>query len=182
VIQLCPDVDPPPDAAVFAFWNLPGRKSLIHDGKRLVLIARWPEHALHFTLAPGLEDGMAFAYAVRAGAAASSLRQFATDIALASQAAPVAVARPRPTAAAMLELHTLQALDATLAGASLYEVAEGLFGTDVVNADWHADGDLRARVRRLVRRGNALMRGGHLSLAQICSLGKGRFATDAKRP
>ena len=32
--------------------------------------------------------------------------------------------------AALLELHTLQALDATLAGASLREVAEGLFGTN----------------------------------------------------
>jgi hypothetical protein len=61
----------------------------------------------------------------------------------------------RPTPAALLELHTLQALDATLAGASLREVAEGLFGADAVAADWHADGDLRARVRRLVRRGDA---------------------------
>jgi hypothetical protein len=42
----------------------------------------------------------------------------------------------RPTPAALLELHTLQALDATLAGASLREVAEGLFGADAVAADW----------------------------------------------
>jgi hypothetical protein len=50
----------------------------------------------------------------------------------------------RPTHAAVLELHTLQALDATLAGASLREVAEGLFGADAVAADWH-DSALRAR-------------------------------------
>ncbi|WP_425527747.1 DNA -binding domain-containing protein, partial [Xylella fastidiosa] len=36
------------------------------------------------------------------------------------------MARPRPPPAALLELHTLQALDATLAGASLRDVAEGL--------------------------------------------------------
>jgi hypothetical protein len=42
----------------------------------------------------------------------------------------------------------LQALDATLAGASLREVAEGLFGADAVAADWHKDSALRARVRR----------------------------------
>jgi hypothetical protein len=39
--------------------------------------------------------------------------------------AALADAKPRPTPAALLELHTLQALDATLAGASLREVAEG---------------------------------------------------------
>jgi hypothetical protein len=74
---------------------------------------------------------------------------------------------PRPTPAALLELHTLQALDATLAGASLREVAEGLFGADAVAADWHKDSALRARVRRLVRRGDALMRGGYRRLAQL---------------
>ncbi|WP_158679165.1 DNA -binding domain-containing protein, partial [Cronobacter sakazakii] len=79
-------------------------------------------------------------------------------------------------------LHTLQALDAALAGASLREIAEGLFGADAVAADWHADGDLRARVRRLVRRGDALMRGGYRRLAQLAPLEKGRFAADAKRP
>jgi len=47
---------------------------------------------------------------------------------------------------------------------------------------WHADGDLRARVRRLVRRGNALMRGGYRRLAQLPPLEKGRFDGDAKRP
>ena len=80
------------------------------------------------------------------------------------------------------QLHTLQALDATLAGASLREVAEGLFGADAVAADWHADGDLRARVRRLVRRGDALMRSGYRRLAQLPPLEKGRFEGDAKRP
>ncbi|WP_409513538.1 DUF2285 domain-containing protein [Pseudomonas aeruginosa] len=68
---------------------------------------------------------------------------------------------------ALLELHTLQVLDATLAGASLRVVAEGLFGADAVAADWHKDSALRARVRRLVRRGDALMRGGYRRLAQL---------------
>jgi len=63
-----------------------------------------------------------------------------------------------------LELHTLQALDATLAGASLREVAEGLFGVDAVQERWYADGGLRSKTRRLVQRGDALMRGGYLAL------------------
>ncbi|AOV02307.1 MULTISPECIES: DUF2285 domain-containing protein [Pseudomonadota] len=172
VVQLYPDADPPPDAAAFAFWSLPGHKQLLHDGKGLVLIARSPGRCLRYALAPGLEDGMAVAYAQRGGAAAPALGH-----------APSAVqTRPRPTPAALLELHTLQALDATLTGASLRDVAEGLFGADAVAADWHADGDLRARVRRLVRRGDALMRGGYRQLAQLPSLEKGRFEGHAKRP
>jgi hypothetical protein len=178
VVQLHPDADPPPDAAAFAFWLIPGHKQLLHDGKGLALIAHSPGHCARFALAPGLEDGMAVAYAQRGsggggvGAAASAC----------DHAPGAARAMPRPTPAALLELHTLQALDATLAGASLREVAEGLFGADAVATDWHADGDLRARVRRLARRGDALMRGGYRRLAQLHSLEKGRFEEDAKRP
>ncbi|HHH4160144.1 TPA: DUF2285 domain-containing protein, partial [Enterobacter cloacae subsp. cloacae] len=171
VVQLLPDADPPPEAAVFEFWRVPGRKQLIHDGKRLVLVSHWPGCCLRLALAPGLEDGMAYLYATRACAApCARYRTLAAELdalSAATVAAPAAAARSRPTPSAVLELHSLQALDATLAGASLREVAEGLFGTDIVVADWHKDSALRARVRRLVRRGEALMRGGYRSLAQL---------------
>ena len=171
VVQLYPDADPPPDAPAFAFWRVPGRKHLIYDGKRLVLMLQWPGHCMRLALAPGLEDGMAYLYAVRACATpCARYRLFAARLdalAAAMAAVPVAVARSPPTPGALLELHTLQALDATLAGASLREVAQGLFGVDAVVADWHADSALRARVRRLVRRGDALMRGGYRRLAQL---------------
>ena len=173
VVQLYPDADPPPDAVAFAFWHIPGHKQLIHDGKGLALIARSPGHCLRFALAPGLEDGMAVVYAHRDGAAAPA-RSHAPDAALAD-------AKPRPTPAALLELHTLQALDATLAGASLREVGKGLFGVDAV-VDWYSDGGLRSKVRRLARRGDALMCGGYRHLAQLPPLEKGRFEESAKRP
>ena len=173
VVQLYPDADPPQDAATFAFWRIPGHKQLLHDGKGLALIARSPGHCLRFALAPGLEDGMAVAYAQR-GEAAAPARGHALQAALAA-------AKPRPTPTALLELHSLQALDATLAGASLREVAEGLFGVDAA-ADWYSEGGLRSKVRRLVRRGDALMRGGYRRLAQLPPLEKGRFEDDAKRP
>ncbi|ANY16569.1 DUF2285 domain-containing protein [Bordetella pseudohinzii] len=172
VVQLHPDTDPPPDAAAFAFWSLPGHKQLLHDGKGLALIAHSPGHCLRFALAPGVEDGMAVAFAHRG--ATAPVRRHAPGSALAD-------AKPRPTPAVLLELHTLQALDATLAGASLREVGEGLFGVDAV-ADWYSDGGLRSKVRRLVRRGDELMRGGYRRLAQLPSLEKGRFEYDAKRP
>ena len=169
VVQLYPDADPPPDANVFDVWRIPGHKQLIHDGKGLALIARSPGHCLRFVLAPGLEDGMAVAHAYR-GRGATHVPD-----------TPAPMARPRPPPSALLELHTLQALDATLAGASLRDVAEGLFGVDAA-AGWYSDGGLRSKVRRLVRRGDALMRGGYRRLAQLPPLEKGRFAGDAKRP
>ncbi|HGM8383686.1 TPA: DUF2285 domain-containing protein [Pseudomonas aeruginosa] len=171
VVVLYPDDDPPPEAYPFEFWRVPGRRQLIHDGKRLALVSHWPGCCLRLALAPGLEDGMAYLYATRACATLfTRYRTLAAELdalSTATLAAPAAAARSRPTSAAVLELHTLQALDATLAGASLREVAEGLFGADAVAADWHKDSALRARVRRLVRRGEALMCGGYRSLAQL---------------
>ena len=185
VLQVHPDADAPPDAGAFEFWNVPGRKHLVHDGKRLVLTAHWPGCCARLVLAPGLADGMACLYARRSCATPCiHYRALATALdalTAASVAVPVAAVRARPTPAALQELHTLQALDAVLAGASLRQVAEGLFGADAV-ADWHADGGLRSKVRRLVQRGDALMRGGYRRLAQLPPLEKGRSASSADRP
>ena len=171
VLQLYPDADPPPGAHTFEFWRVPGNKHLVHDGKRLVLTARWPGCCVRLALAPDLADGMAYLYAVRACAApCARYRSVAAELdklAVVGSAAPAAAARSRPTPAALLELHTLQALDATLAGASTREIAEGLFGAEAVAVGWYADGGLRSRVRRLVRRGQSLMRGGYRRLAQL---------------
>lgn len=169
VVQLHPDADPPPDAEPFAFWRIPGHKQLLHDGRGLALIARSPGLCQRYALAPGLEDGMAVAHAYR-GRGATHVPD-----------TPAPMARLRPPPAALLELHTLQTLDATLAGASLRDVAEGLFGVDAA-AGWYSDGGLRSKVRRLVRRGDALMRGGYRRLAQLSPLEKGRSEGDAKRP
>jgi hypothetical protein len=172
VLQLYPDADPPPEAHTFEFWHVPGNKQLIHDGKRLVLTARWPGCCVRLALAPGLADGMAYLYAIRPCAApCASYRTITAELdklaTVDTAAVPTAAARSRPTPAALLELHTLQALDATLAGASLRETAEGLFGAEVVAAGWYTDGGLRSRVRRLVRRGQSLMRGGYRRLVQL---------------
>ncbi|MFX6461605.1 DUF2285 domain-containing protein, partial [Acinetobacter baumannii] len=86
---------------------------------------------------------MAYVYAIRACdtpcARHCMLRTELDKLAVAPEGTPAAAARPRPTPTALQELHTLQALDATWAGASLREVAEGLFGTDAVVTSWYAD-------------------------------------------
>lgn len=183
LVQLYPDADPPPNALVFEFWRISGDKRLIHDGKRLVLITHGPGYCVRLAFAPGLGDGMAYVYAIRACATTYPRYQtLVTELDKLAAGVVFAVAKPRPSSTSLLELHTLQALDATLAGASLREVAEGLFGTDAVVAGWYTDGGLRSKVRRLVRRGKALMDGGYRRLAQLEPSGEGRSALTAKRP
>jgi len=185
VVQLYPDADPPPDASPFEFWRIPGRKQLIHDGRRLMLIVRLPGSCVRLAFAPTLENGMAYAYAIRASRNPCpryrALADALNKLRVASDATSAGV-KPRPSPSSLLELHTLQALDGTLAGASLRTVADVLFGPDAVAKDWHADGDLRARVRRLVQRGKKLMRGGYRRFAQLPLLEQGCFASDANRP
>ena len=176
VVQLYPDADPPADAMAFDLWRIPGHKHLQHDGKGLALIARSPGYWQRYALAPGLEHGMAVVHACRGHSDGIAIQPSGGPASDAPSAA-----WPRPPPAALLELHTLQALDATLAGASLHQIAEGLFGVDAA-AGWYSDGGLRSKVRRLVRRGEALMRGGYRHLAQLPPLEKGRVEGDAKRP
>ncbi len=167
VVQVYPDADPAPDALLFRLWRLPGRKHLMHDGKRLLLTSQLVNRMLRMALSPALEDGMAHAYAVRAGCQLGE-RWRAIEAQLAAlDAAKVqrtAVATGRPGRTSMLHMRTLQALDGTLAGASQRGVAEVLFGHAAVTERWHDDSDLRAQVRRLIRRGQTLMDGGYRRL------------------
>jgi hypothetical protein len=163
-IQVYPDADPTADALLFQLWRIPGRKHLMHDGKRLVLTTQLVNRTLRMALSPALEDGMAYAYAVRAGCKLPERwRVIEAELALldAVQSHRIAIAASRPGRTSMLHMRTLQALDGTLAGASQRGVAEVLFGIAVVTEHWYDDGDLRAQVRRLIRRGQTLMDGGY---------------------
>ncbi|MFG8723593.1 DNA -binding domain-containing protein [Pseudomonas aeruginosa] len=167
-MQLYPDFDPPPNSPSFELWRLAGNKHLVHDGKRLMLIARQPMWSACFTLAPGLEDGMAYAYAIRAGPrSCERCEVLSTQIAQLDAASVTAVALARPSAAALQEVHTLQTLDAIQAGASMRQAAEAVYGVNAVASEWYADSGLRSRLRRLVRRGQALMTGGYRRLVQL---------------
>lgn len=183
VIHLYADRDPPPNAERFAFWSLPGRKHLIYDGRRLVLVSRWAGCCMRLAFASDLKDGMPFVCAFRTDATpCSRYRALAAELEKLHSDAPLALAAPRPSTVALRELITLQALDGALAGASLRTVAEVLFGATTVTRDWHADGALRARVRRLIRRGQRLMHGGYRHLAQLPDQAQGRFTPRSKRP
>ncbi|MCO7253103.1 DUF2285 domain-containing protein [Dickeya oryzae] len=186
VVLLYPDADPPPDAPVFAFWHMPGRHDLVHDSRRLLLLARWPGGCLRLVCVPMLADGMAYVCAIRGGVLLHSrYRLLAAALSHGVErrkAVPDRMAYPRPSPTALRELHTLQALDASLAGASLRDVAAGLMGAEGLADAWHADSGLRSRVRRLVSRGKRLMWGGYRCLVSPSVAGKGRSVSGAKRP
>ncbi|MHB0764029.1 DNA -binding domain-containing protein [Stutzerimonas sp. NM35] len=171
LVQLHPDVYATPDAAAFNFWRIPGRKGLVHDGLCLRVATSISACRIRLAMAPGLKDGDAFVVAMRPGrlpgARARVMTEALNELAAGSHTTPLAQTFSRPSATALLELHTLQALDASLAGASLREVALCLFGSAAVTQGWHADASLRSKVRRLVRRGRRLMLDDYRRLARL---------------
>jgi hypothetical protein len=177
LVQVYPDADPLSGAPSFRLWHLPGHKQLHHDGYRLRLIVRRPACCIRLMLSPLLEDGMAYAFGVRAGEGMRTRwRTVGAELALLDglRTEPVAMARDRPRREASLHRQALQALDGILAGASQRDVAEVLFGRSAVMQRWCDDCDLRARVRRVIRRGQSLMRGGYRGLLHADVKGQGR--------
>lgn len=179
LVRLYPDLDPMPDATAFDFWSIPGRKSLVHVGRCLGVTASLPGSRVSLGIAPGLKHGDPFVITMRPSRQPRdplrALTAALDELAAASVAAPMGKTFARPSPTALLEVQTLQALDASLAGASLREVAMEVFGRAAVTQGWHADAGLRSKVRRLVRRGRTLMLDGYRRLAQIDRDEKGRF-------
>jgi len=174
--QLHPDAAAAPDAPIFTLWRIPGRKQLAHDGQRLLLTAYRPEGTLRAAFSPSLGHGMAYAHGLAAGArlrerwrAATAATErldgyFGRD---APRPGVHAHAHGRPDRIALLHMRSLQAVDGLAAGATHREIAQALFGAAVVAERWHDLGELRAQVRRLARRGQALVDGGYRHLLQM---------------
>jgi hypothetical protein len=155
------------DAPRFSLWAIAGRKSLAHDGRRLVLFVFAAGRVLRIAIAASLSDGDAFAYVVPAGARIQD-RWHAVEASravLEGRPFPGTSAVPiRPDRVALAHMRSLQALDGVLAGASQREIAAVVFGSSRVRKSWCADGDLRAQTRHLIRRGRAFMNGGYARL------------------
>lgn len=181
--QLHLDEAAAPDAPVFALWRVPGRKQLAHDGHRLLLTAYRPEGMLRAAFSLSLEHGMAYAHGLAAGARLRERWHAATttmerlDGYYEREAVPAGVhahAHGRPDRIALMHMRSLQALDGLAAGATHREIAQALFGAAVVAERWHDLGELRAQVRRLARRGRALVDGGYRHLLQMAPSRDGR--------
>ncbi|OBY84511.1 DUF2285 domain-containing protein [Delftia sp. JD2] len=167
--QLHPDADPRDGAHAFDLWTFPGHRRLRLDGERLRLAVTAPGRELRVAIAPALQHGMPWTHT---GRTPENLRE------------PYAAGRAleRPSAATLMEMYTLQALDGHLAGASLQELARVMFPTHGQPETWHPDTGLRSKVRRLVRRGTALMDGGYLALLQNAPAEQGRSRRASNGP
>jgi hypothetical protein len=166
VVRLSED-DDGDSAMQFSLWRLPGRKNLLHDGRKLHLTSELGSSRVRIALSTKLREGGSFAFLLPAGtdaraawAATSRLRAVLSG----RQVARPTVCARRPTPMGLLHMRALQALDGTLCGASQREIAVVLFGAHVVAQKWHADGELRARIRYLIHRAYALMNGGYRRL------------------
>ncbi len=152
----------------FDLWRIPGRKRLAFDGPDLALTADLSAQRMRLSLSGALSDGTAYASAVPL---TPHMRGQLDAFNAQAQALEGHAPRPEParpiTRAALLHLRALQALDASQAGASHRDIAQALFGLEAVVLRWHEDGELRAHVRHLLRRAEALMNGGYLALAGV---------------
>jgi hypothetical protein len=165
-IHLCKDPAPRGRCEPFSLWRIAGKKWLHHVGRCLVLSIALSSGTLRIALAGDLGEGDCYAYVVRPGARAQRQWRDIThcDVLLQGRASHRTVAALPANRVAITHMRSLQALDAFLAGASHREIAAALFGVSKVESDWHADGELRAQVRHLIRRGEALMQAGYVDL------------------
>lgn len=153
-------------ASRFSIWPIPGRKTLWHDGGSLILCKATAATPLRIAVPDSLAEGDPFAYLVRVDARAQARwRRIRRCDALLRAEGSRSVKSAMPVdRVALAHLRSLQALDGVEARASQRQIARVLFGASRVDQDWHADGELRAQVRYLIQRGQALMRGGYADL------------------
>lgn len=166
-----PDPDPlvavaPADldeAAAFSLWSVPGRKSLVHDGRRLLLRTTLGRRVVRLAVSLSLGDGMPFAYAAPAGRRARRTLEAAAELDAALAGAPLKARSPPITRSDLVHMRALQALDAEHEGASEIAIATLVFGAFDEPESWN-DSAIRANVRYLLHHGRRFRDGGYRDL------------------
>lgn len=131
----------------------------------LRLAAAAPSGPYAVTLDRRLCDSDDFALLIPAAMPLAEAQRVLSYVRLTSTDKRSAAARsPTVTRTAIVHLRALQAADAVYAGASHRLIATVLFGADEVARRWAPDGELRAQVRYLIRRAQALSNGGYRAL------------------
>ena len=166
-VRLVVEPDPSPCAARFSLWRLPGTKRLLHDGVDLLLTLALASEVIQVGLGPAVEHGsaMAFLFAVvtqrtTPWRAAERFGLLLSRTRPANHPAP----RRRVTRSAIVHMRSLQALDGHAAGASHRDIAAAIFGAECAASRWHADSELRGRVRHLLQRGDQFVHAGYRDL------------------
>ena len=169
------------NAARFSLWTLVGRKTLSYEHSGLRLTLQLGSRIDHLDLITGLGEGMAFAYVIAAGPHSALQWQAAQKLQLLLEGAPrdIRVTLARPTRASIAHMCSLQALDATLAGASHREVAEAIFGARRVAEAWHPDSSLRAQTRHRIHRARDFMQRDYRRLLSTAPEGGDRTSAES---
>ncbi len=170
-VYLIPHDEPMPQDR-FHLWSIPGDKSLIHHGAAVQLTARRWRRVQRASLAPDLADEDAYAFCVPAGGNVRERLRAVSDFIGCYHVAqpPAAQDEPaRPSRSELMHLRMLQALDGAAAKASHRQIAAAVFGESVAQLQWRPDGELRAQVRYLLKRGRALRESGYRSLLRAHS-------------
>ncbi|MEQ8399692.1 MAG: DUF2285 domain-containing protein [Silicimonas sp.] len=150
--------------APYDLWSEPGRKAIAVDGDEAQLLIRTTraDHRMLFEEPSDITDRIPLE--LRLDAPNGDRRQF--DVARqflferSCERGPSLPIHPR----APLMMQMLQTIDGRASGASQREVAQVLFGTDAVAAEWRVSDRLKARVRYLEKRGRFFVEGGYRRL------------------
>ena len=147
----------------FSLWNIPGRKSLVHDGKRLLLKSRLGRRVVRMAVSLTLSDGQPYAYTLPPGRRTNARAAATFDLAEAIAGVPDGRVAGTITRPMLVHMRTLHALDAKRAGVSDREIAALVLGADEPADKWN-DSAARAQVRYLLRAGRRLRDGGYRTL------------------
>lgn len=175
LVRVLADDDETGDADPFSLWAIPGRKSLRHDSRSLLLTAAVGGKVLRMAIATDVCHGGSFAYVIRSGPRAQAQCKALQEQLARSHAtgpAKAGAVTGRPGRLAMLHMRALQALDGLLFGASHRDIAIAIFGDGPVAERWHADSELRAQTRHLIHRGQAFVHGEYRSLITRATIQK----------
>ena len=154
-----------PVATRFSLWSIAGRKTLVHDGRRLLLTDSDLETVRRVGVDAALTHGMRYGYLLPSGHRLTQYQGALSEaVALVTHSAVAGRWIQRPPRDALVTMRTLQALDGAYAGASHRAIASVIFGESLTVRDWTPDGDLRAQLRHLLRRGRELRDGGYRRL------------------
>ncbi len=152
----------------FHLWRISGRKRLLVTDDGLTLDIAAGTGRIQVSLAADLTDGerCTFAVPLQPGLR-DKLPAFQTQADLIEGRRPSGAFARAPSRDSLLHFRSLQALDASRAGASQRDIAVLIYGVDAVRTRWHTDGELRAQVRYLLTRADDLMQAGYLVLAGV---------------
>ena len=179
-LRIVPLKEASPGNSRFDLWTVPGKKTLSHDGRSLILSLQGVGSGMRIALDTQLCDGTAFGYVMPSPIpTVQPAKRFdaiiRTPAARRAHAFATEVSRD-----AIMHMHTLQALDGVLSGASQRDVGSALFGIDHAMVSWTPDGGLRARTRHYIRRGRELMTGAYVHMLQAGAVGRRRPPTSAQ--